>query len=86
MATAALRAVNRTEKEHRCAFYTAAADAGDGLVRIGALVEELRQQNCSDTARAALVRQALIDKIHDDVVYLLDTVLAKVADYELLED
>jgi hypothetical protein len=83
MAAATLRVVNRTEKEHRCAFYTAAFDAGDGLVRIGALLEELSQQNQHNTGRAALVRDALIDKIHGDVVYLLDTVLAKVADYEL---
>src|SRR5215472_15604092 len=86
MATATLRAVSRTEKGHRCEFHTAAADAGDALVRIGALLEELSQQNTYNTERAALVRDALIDRIHEDIVYLLDTVLAKVIDYELLED
>ena len=86
MAAATLRVVNRTGKEHRCEFYTAAFDAGDALVRIGALLEELSQQNQHNTERAALVRDALIDRIRGDVVYLLNTVLAKVADYELLED
>src|SRR5262249_12085456 len=86
MATATLRAVSHTEKGHRCEFYRAAAGGGDGLVRIGALLEELSQQNTYGTERAALVRDALIDRIHDDIVHLLDTVLAKVADYELLED
>ena len=87
---ATLRAVSSTQKStvkaHRCEFYTAAFDAGDGLVRIGALLEELSQQNQHNTERAALVRDALIDRIHDDIVYLLDTVLAKVANYELVED
>jgi hypothetical protein len=46
----------------------------------------LSQQNQHNTERAALVREALIDRIHDDIVYLLDTVLSKVADYELVED
>ena len=75
------RGSDKQKAEHRCSFYVAASDAGAGLVRIGTLLEALREQNCDSSARASLLRDALIDKAHAEVVSLLDSVLDK-ADFE----